>query len=100
MPPSLPLCTAESTLRELPLHYFQVSPQSLGKKVAQQFEQEPWLPGVIIADEQWFWGMISRRRFNEWMSSPYEGEIPGITHGISPSIISSAHRWGEGYRGW
>ncbi|NEO86760.1 MAG: hypothetical protein F6J87_21255 [Spirulina sp. SIO3F2] len=43
--------------------------------MAQQFEQEPWLPGVIIADEQWFWGMISRRRFNEWMSSPYGVEV-------------------------
>lgn len=75
MPLSLPLCTAESTLRELPLHYFQVAPQSLGSKVAQQFELEPWLPGVIIADEKQFWGMISRRRFNEWMSSPYGVEV-------------------------
>ncbi|WP_017304678.1 hypothetical protein [Spirulina subsalsa] len=67
--------TSRSTLGDLPLHFFQVSPNTLGQFVAQQFHQEPWLPGVIIAEEGRLLGMISRRKFNEWMSSPYGPDI-------------------------
>lgn len=75
MPHSLPPFTAESTLRDLPLHYFQVVPQTQSQWVAQQFEQEQWLPGVVIADKHQFIGMISRRRFHEWMNSSYGVEV-------------------------
>jgi hypothetical protein len=71
----LPPLTSEATLRDLSLQYFQVDPATLGRDVAHQFELERWLPGVIVADKANFLGMISRRRFNEWMSSPYGVDI-------------------------
>ncbi len=63
--------TADSQLSDLPLHYFQVGPKTLGSAVAGQFEREPWLPGAIVAESGRLYGLISRRRFNDWLSSPY-----------------------------
>ena len=67
--------TADSTLGDLPLHDFQVSPATLGKVLANQFQKRPDLPGAIVADELRMLGMISRRKFNDWMSSPYGLDI-------------------------
>jgi len=58
-------------LGDLPLHDFQVPPKTPGKVLANVFAKRPDLPGAIVADESRMIGMISRRRFNDWMSSPY-----------------------------
>ncbi len=71
----LPIITPQTTLGDLPLHDFQVSPQTTGQVIAQQFEQRSNLPGVIVADDLKMLGVISRRRFHERMSMPYAQEI-------------------------
>lgn len=63
--------TTNSTLGDLPLHDFHVSPKTRGKVLANVFTFRPELPGAIVVDRSDMIGMISRRRFNDWMSSPY-----------------------------
>lgn len=65
----------ESTLQELLLYDFQVESCHLGKEVAQIFQVNPMLPGVILLEQGKFVGMISRRRFLEQMSRPYGLEL-------------------------
>ncbi len=65
----------ESTLQELSLYDFQVESSNLGKEVAQTFQVNPLLPGVILTEQGKFAGMISRRRFLEQMSRPYGLEL-------------------------
>jgi len=62
--------TPESTIGDLPLCDFQVSPATLGLAIAYQFSQRSDLPGTIIADRSQLLGMISRRKFQEIMSQP------------------------------
>ncbi|NET26368.1 hypothetical protein [Okeania sp. SIO1I7] len=72
---NLPKLNSESTLRELPLTDFQVSPITSLELVEYQFNEQPDLPGVIVASDEKFFGMISRRYFHEQMSSPYGREL-------------------------
>lgn len=72
---NLPKLNSESTLRELPLTDFQVSPMTSLELVESQFNEQPDLPGVIVACDEQFLGMISRRYFHEQMSSPYGREL-------------------------
>jgi C4-dicarboxylate-specific signal transduction histidine kinase len=65
----------ESTIQELSLYDFQVECSHPGKEVAQIFQQNPLLPGVILTEQSQFVGMISRRRFLEQMSRPYGLEL-------------------------
>lgn len=65
----------ESTLQELSLFDFQIESCHLGKEVAQIFQFNPLLPGVILLEQGKFVGMISRRRFLEQMSRPYGLEL-------------------------
>lgn len=65
----------ESTLQELCLYDFQVESSQLGKEIAQRFQLNPLLPGVILMEQGKFGGMISRRRFLEQMSRPYGLEL-------------------------
>ncbi len=67
--------TPESTLNDIPSHRFQVNATTLGREVAQTFEQQRNLPGVIILDNSQMIGVISRRRFLERMSQPFSLEI-------------------------
>src|SRR6476620_12283513 len=60
--------TPDFTIGHLPCHDFQVSAATLGQVVAERFEQEPDLPGVIITHESQVLGMISRVKFREQMS--------------------------------
>jgi hypothetical protein len=55
----------ESTLQELSLSDFQVEVSVPGKEVAQRFQDNSLLPGVILTEQAQFVGMISRRRFLE-----------------------------------
>lgn len=60
----------DSTLASVLSHDFRVSSTTLGKVVAQNFAQNPNLPGVIVMDETRFLGMISRAKFREQMNTP------------------------------
>ena len=62
--------TPDFTIGHLPCHHFQVSAATPGQVVAQRFEQEPDLPGVIVTHESKVLGMISRVKFREQMSLP------------------------------
>lgn len=61
----------QSTLQELLLHDFHIESRQLGQEVIQILEANPLLPGVIIMEQARFAGVISRRRFLEYMSRPY-----------------------------
>ncbi len=65
----------ESTLQELSLYDFHIESSRLGKEIAQIFQVNPLLPGVILMEQGKFGGMISRRRFLEQMSRPYGLEL-------------------------
>src|SRR5919202_5623267 len=67
--------TLESTLQELLLYESQIESSRLGRDVAQTFQVNPLLPGVILTEQGKFVGMISRRRFLEQMSRPYGLEL-------------------------
>ncbi|OCQ92122.1 histidine kinase [Oscillatoriales cyanobacterium USR001] len=79
VPPMPEILTAElrldSTIQELPLYDFEAEPTDLGMKVAQMFEANPFLPGVVLKDGNQFGGMISRRRFLEYISRPFGREL-------------------------
>ena len=64
-----------STLEELTLHEASLESNSPGEEVSKFFEKNPLLPGIIITENGNFLGMISRRRFFEYMSRPYSLEL-------------------------
>lgn len=65
----------ESTLQELFLYDIQVDINQPGMILAQKLEVNPLIPGVILTEEDQFSGMISRRRFFEYLSRPYGREL-------------------------
>ena len=73
--PKVQSLSLESTIQELPLYDFQIESSRMGKEVAQTFQINPLLPGVILTEQGKFVGMISRRRFLEQMSRPYGLEL-------------------------
>ncbi|MEQ9549697.1 MAG: ATP-binding protein [Coleofasciculus sp. G3-WIS-01] len=70
-----PNLTLDSTIRELNLYNFQVESVQPGRDVAQSFQLNPLLPGVILIQHRKIIGMISRRQFLEQMSRPYGLEL-------------------------
>ncbi|MGB3266580.1 MAG: ATP-binding protein [Microcoleus sp.] len=65
----------DSTLQELSLYDFQVEAMDLGIKISQMLEANLLLPGVILTNRGKFVGMISRRRFLEFLSRPFGREL-------------------------
>ena len=65
----------ESTLQDLSLYEFQIEADRTGIEVARAFDSNPLLPGAILTEKQQLLGMISRRRFLEYMSRPYGLEL-------------------------
>ncbi|MBE9186873.1 ATP-binding protein [Microcoleus sp. LEGE 07076] len=65
----------DSTLQELSLYDFKVEATDLGMKISQMLEANLLLPGVILTDLGKFVGMISRRRFLEFLSRPFGREL-------------------------
>ncbi|MCL1471064.1 GGDEF domain-containing protein [Argonema antarcticum] len=65
----------QSTLQELSLYNFPVESDRPGGEVAMAFQDNPLLPGVILTERDRLLGMISRRRFLEYMSRPYGLEL-------------------------
>ncbi|HLO47001.1 MAG TPA: GGDEF domain-containing protein [Kamptonema sp.] len=71
-PPNLVL---DSTLEHLLLWDFQVESSDRGQKVTEKLEADPLIPGVILTERGQLLGMISRRRFFEYLSRPYGLEL-------------------------
>ena len=65
----------ESTLLDLPLYNRQIELTQQAKEVAQAFEENPMLPGVILSDRGNFVGIISRRLFFERVNRRYGLEM-------------------------
>jgi hypothetical protein len=65
----------ESKVKDLPLYDFQIDDSSPGKEVAQAFQSNLLLPGIILTKQGEFSGIISQRQFLEIMSSPYGLEL-------------------------
>lgn len=64
-----------STLASLPAHDFQVTPDKSGNVVSSLFEQNPDIPGIIVADGAQLVGLISRRKFLEHITQPFGPEV-------------------------
>ena len=73
--PLLETLSLESTLEDLPLYEFQIEAERTGVEVARAFDSNPLLPGAILTEQGQLLGMISRRRFLEYMSRPYGLEL-------------------------
>lgn len=71
-PPNLLL---DSTLEHLSLWDFQVESSDRGQIVTERLEANPLIPGVILTEGGNLLGMISRRRFLEYLSRPYGLEL-------------------------
>lgn len=73
------ICTwnisSESTLLDLPLYHCQIELTQQAKEVAQAFEQNSMLPGVILTEGGKFVGIISRRLFYEKVNRRYGLEM-------------------------
>jgi signal transduction histidine kinase/CheY-like chemotaxis protein len=67
--------TEHSTIAELPVHEFRISPLALGSAVAAAFDQRPELPGVIVGTEDGEPALISRTGFFKQMSRLFSLEI-------------------------
>ncbi|WP_292764209.1 ATP-binding protein [Nostoc sp. NOS(2021)] len=61
----------ESTLQELPFWEVEIEIERPGNDLVMLFNQEPLLPGIILNNNQHYAGMVSRRKFFEYMSHPY-----------------------------
>ncbi|MCC5629136.1 hypothetical protein LC613_14040 [Nostoc sphaeroides CHAB 2801] len=61
----------ESTLQELPFWQVHIEVEHPGNDLAILFKQQPLLPGIILNNNQQYVGMISRRKFFEYMSQTY-----------------------------
>lgn len=61
--------TLESTVEDLISHTFQVNSTTPGQVIAQEFHQNPELPGVIVVDDHQLVGMISKANFREQMNN-------------------------------
>ncbi|BDA68256.1 hypothetical protein RIVM261_022850 [Rivularia sp. IAM M-261] len=60
-----------SVLGDLPLWDTSLEVSCVGNSLIKLFENEPLMPGVILTTNHDYAGMISRRRFFEFMSRPY-----------------------------
>ncbi len=65
----------ESKLEELTLYETSLESSSQGWEVTKVFEENPLLPGIIVTEKGKFFGMISRRRFFEYMSRHFTVEL-------------------------
>ncbi|CAN1211370.1 hypothetical protein TUMEXPCC7403_14305 [Tumidithrix helvetica PCC 7403] len=63
------------TLQEMKLYDFAIELESHGSVVRKVFKENPRLPGVIVLNRGIYAGMISRKRFLEFLSRPYGLEL-------------------------
>jgi signal transduction histidine kinase len=64
-----------STLQDLPLWEVCLELESPGEELKKLFEQQPLMPGILLTKNQNHVGMISRRKFFEYMSRPYSNGL-------------------------
>ena len=62
-------------LGELATHDFRVGPHTPGQEIAERFQREVELPGVVVCDGAATLGMISREKFLEFLSRPFGNEL-------------------------
>ncbi|NJK38455.1 MAG: hypothetical protein HC920_12280 [Oscillatoriales cyanobacterium SM2_3_0] len=67
--------TLNSTLQDLTLHIADLDATVSTQAIAQLFETSHQVPGVILKHDDEFLGMISRRRYFEFMSRPYSLDL-------------------------
>jgi signal transduction histidine kinase len=67
--------TLDSTLKELPLCSFTVENSCLVAEIADILQKYPLLPGMILVEDDKFVGMLSRKRFLEYLLLPQGYEI-------------------------
>ncbi len=77
----------ESTVQELSLYDFQIDVLSPGRVISELFESDRLVAGVILTEQGQFAGMMSRRRFYEYISRPYGREL------FLPRSIKSMYRF-------
>lgn len=65
----------ESKIQDLLLYNSQVELIATGIVVANLFEKNPLLPGVVLLHQGQLAGMISRRKFLEYISRPFGREL-------------------------
>jgi len=65
----------DSTLQDLPLCQITLDKNQRGWELAQLFEQHPLLAGVILVHQDHFVGVLSRRRFLEYLLRPHGAEF-------------------------
>ncbi len=75
MHPILPRLEPDAKLSDLPAQEFAVSLRALGQEVAEEFERQPEVHGVILQDGHSVIGLISREKFLEHLSRPYGLEL-------------------------
>ncbi|MBD1911377.1 MULTISPECIES: ATP-binding protein [unclassified Leptolyngbya] len=63
-----------STVGDLPLHWWAVDGATRATEVANQFEQYPEVPGVILQQDGQLLGLMARQRFLEYLLRPYGSE--------------------------
>lgn len=71
----LPSLHPGSTLADLPLHEFRVSPEVRSSHVKEEFDRRTDLPGVLIADKDKMYGILSRERFFQELSRPFALDV-------------------------
>ncbi|MBW4510197.1 MAG: GHKL domain-containing protein [Scytonematopsis contorta HA4267-MV1] len=64
-----PSLSLEARLQDLPLCEMQIKTCCSTSLLATKFESNPLIPGITLIEKDEFVGMISRRRFFEFMSS-------------------------------
>lgn len=83
----------DSTLNDLPLWNTSLDLNNLVSSLTRCFENESLMPGILLTNNQRYVGMISRRRFFEFMSRPYslglfaERSIANLYDFIQPEIF-------------
>jgi signal transduction histidine kinase/DNA-binding NarL/FixJ family response regulator/HPt (histidine-containing phosphotransfer) domain-containing protein len=73
--PTLEHITPGQTVGELPMSDYRLSPSTPTAVVAELFERNPNLVGVIIGDEQGLVGVVSRSSLLERLSQPFALEL-------------------------
>ncbi|NJP08126.1 MAG: ATP-binding protein [Leptolyngbyaceae cyanobacterium RU_5_1] len=65
----------ESKLEDLILYNYQIETCQLSIDIAKIFDDNPLLPGVVLTENNRFFGMLSRRRYLEFITRPYGPEL-------------------------
>ena len=61
---------AQSVIAELPLRDYSVTPDTQIREIREEFDGNPDLPGVMIADDEHMLGVLSREWFYQELSKP------------------------------